>query len=78
MILKDARNNNFSMLIAQLIAAKLNTPNLLPIIVDAENWLCNQLQFQGQWWNTPFSKIQKQIGTNYKNALDYFNNTGTY
>lgn len=87
-ILPDAQNNRFSMLISQLIAAKLNMVilnNQLPMpasIAAAEAWLCQQGVVNPQnpeWWNTKFaSKEQKQFATTHKDILDYGNNNGIY
>jgi len=79
-ILQDARGKNFSMLFAQLIAAKLNMNNStgIPIIDDAEIWLCSQPDiFNGDLslnWNKDFdSKQQKREAAKYWEALDEFN-----
>lgn len=85
MILCDARGNNFSMFFAQLIAAKLNTNNStgIPVIDDAEAWLCGQPDIvivnpDGSYslnWNKSFdSKWQKREAAEYWEDLDYFNN----
>lgn len=82
-ILRYSTNRNFSMLTAQLIAAKLNAGASaigLPImdtINAAEEYLCDQT---GGIWSTRFTKklvidgqSQKQWATGYKDDLVYFN-----
>jgi len=79
-ILSSAKGKDFSMLIAQLIAAKLNTGNAMGVdIIDgAEAFLCEQdvVTPAGQlWWNKPFdSKQQKAEANFWKDLLDQFNN----
>jgi hypothetical protein len=79
-ILSSAKGKNFSMLIAQLIAAKLNTGNALGVdIIDgAETFLCEQgvVNEEGElWWNMPFESKQQKAEANYwKDMLDAFNN----
>ncbi len=84
-ILYYAHSKNFSMLFAQLIAAKLNTNNSsgIPIIEDAELWLCSQtgiINNDGKLnWNKCFdSETQKRTATNYSTALDDFNNSNEF
>ncbi len=88
-ILKSARFRNFSMLFAQLIAAKLNTHNVVGIdfIDEAEAWICS-LGIVGHgdsWWTTDFFgpterriKQQKWMATTYGRTLDNFNNEYEY
>ena len=82
-ILQSARNNNFSMLTAQLIAAKLNTGGgadlaIMAIISEAEDYLCEKT---GGDWYSPFEKksvpSEKALATGYKDRLDAFNNGET-
>jgi len=80
-ILRNARGNNFSMLFAQLIAAKLNMNNStgIPEIDDAEVWLCSQPDIINNDlflnWNKDFdSKEQKREAAEYWENLDAFNN----
>lgn len=80
-ILRNAKGKNFSMLFAQLIAAKLNMNNStgIPIMDDAEIWLCSQPEIiNGDLslnWNKDFdSKQQKREAADYWEALDDFNN----
>jgi hypothetical protein len=87
-ILGNARGNNFSMLFAQLIAAKLNTFNAtgIPVIDEAEAWLCSQgvviRDSEGKpcldWGKAFTSKQQKSAAGWYSGALDYFNNLYDY
>jgi hypothetical protein len=74
-LLRKARGNNFSMLTAQLIAAKLNTGgggDGLAIISDAEFFLCDET---GGDFDMRFDdKVQKQTAERLKDALDAFNN----
>jgi hypothetical protein len=82
-ILKAARGKNFSMLFAQLIAAKLNTYNApyVPLIDEAEKWICSTeeplLIEDGTIHNTEdfISKKQKAQAVAYWEALDEFNNS---
>lgn len=76
-ILWAARGNYFSMLFAQLIAAKLNVNNAtgIPEIDEAEAWLCSlppeiewNTPFKGQYWS------YKSAATALWSALDNFNN----
>ena len=85
-ILRSAKNSNFSMLTAQLIAAKLNagasaagTP-IMDVIRDAEAFLCEQVDPEGKrGWSQTFDRTvrggftQKQWATDYKDDLVYFN-----
>ena len=85
-ILRSAKNSNFSMLTAQLIAAKLNagasavgTP-IMDVIREAEAFLCEQVDPEGKrGWSQSFSRVvidgltQKQWATDYKDDLVYFN-----
>lgn len=79
-ILWDARGNNFSMLFAQLIAAKLNTNNstVIQIINEAEWWLCGQTCTHSgdtlNWNKSFYDKQQKREAAGYWEALDAFNN----
>jgi hypothetical protein len=79
-ILRNARGKNFSMLFAQLIAAKLNINNStgIPIIDDAEIWLCSQPDIiNGDLslnWDKDFdSKQQKREAAKFWEALGAFN-----
>jgi len=73
-LLQAAKSNNFSMLTAQLIAAKLNTSGGagLAIISEAEEFLCDSTL--GTWDMPFFVKTQKAEANGYKDALDAFNN----
>jgi hypothetical protein len=76
-ILWSARGNNFSMLFAQLIAAKLNTNNStgIPEIEAAENYICTI--WAGGWQdhvNDSIPKSEKKAVTALWRALDAFNN----
>lgn len=79
-ILWNARGSNFSMLFAQMIAAKLNVGDAtgVAIIDDAEAWLCQQGNaFDGGElsWRARFeNKNQKRTANSYKNPLNDFNN----
>jgi hypothetical protein len=80
-ILWEARGKNFSMLFAQLIAAKLNTNNStgIPEIDDAEVWLSSQpdiinLDLSLNWNKDFHSKQQKREAVYFWEALDAFNN----
>jgi len=79
-ILWNATGRNFSMLFAQLIAAKLNINDAggLSIIDDAEAWLCQQTNaYDGNQliWDADFdSKAQKSVANQFKDPLDAFNN----
>lgn len=74
-ILWGARGNNFSMLFAQMIAAKLNCNTCG---VTSEQWLCAQPDITTNGtlnWNKTFdSKQQKREAAGYWEALDEFNN----
>jgi len=79
-ILRNARGKNFSMLFAQLIAAKLNVNNSsgIPIIDDAEIWLYSQPDIINgdlslNWGKDFESKQQKREAAKYWEALDAFN-----
>lgn len=80
-ILWNAKGKNFSMLFAQMIAAKLNVGDAtgVPFIDEAENWLCRQENaFDGGelFWRAKFEdKNQKRTANSYKNTLDDFNNS---
>jgi len=86
-ILWNANGSNFSMLFAQLIAAKLNTydyddSNCIDcddVIVDAEWWLCEQQDIINpdgslNWDKTFDSCHQKYMAAYYWERLDYCNN----
>jgi hypothetical protein len=77
-ILASANNTNFSMLTAQLIAAKLNTidgPDGVVVGEAEEAFLCEQTAGD---WDMPFSsEEQKEEAEYYKDALDAFNNGET-
>jgi hypothetical protein len=85
-ILWNANSRNFSMLVAQLLGALLNTygysdynvnPEGSPVwISEIKEWLCQQLNMgMTDWWNTPFSsKEQKDQAVQYYQILDNFNN----
>jgi len=77
-ILWDAKGRNFSMFVAQLIAAKINVENSAgyALINDAEAFLCECVTPNGnEWWNTPFpNKGVKRDAAAYWEALDEFNN----
>ncbi len=81
MILSNARGNNFSMLFAQLIAAKLNVYDAagVAVIDDAEAWLCQQENaFDGvelTWDEKFYDKTQKGLANSYMVPLDDFNNS---
>ena len=77
----DAKPNgtDFSMLVAQLIAAKLNIGNGdgFPLISEAEDWLCNQGIASGGTidFHMAFSsKEQATMANYYASLLDQFNN----
>lgn len=76
-ILWRCRGNNYSMLFAQLIAAKLNTNNStgIPEIEEAEDYICTHWSsgWQGHI-HYPIPKSEKKIVTALWNALDRFNN----
>ncbi len=81
MVLRNATSKDFSMLFAQLIAAKLNVNNAtgLPVIDDAEAWLATQtglIHPDGSinWFKGFEYKKTKVIAGHYKDALDEFNN----
>ncbi len=80
-VLKKARGNNFSMLFAQLIAAKLNVGygGSISEIDDAEAWLCQQENaFDGVelFWHADFyDKAQKAEANSFMVPLDDFNNS---
>lgn len=81
-ILWAATDRNFSMLIAQLIGAKLNVSGASGVaeIVAAEAWLCapeNVPDFGSHWWWAKEfeSNMQKSEATALKTALDEFNNS---
>ncbi len=85
MIMKNANNKNFSMLIAQLIAAKINASNgasPTPDFNEIENWLslqidCSSLSSILSNYTKPFdknNKDQKNTANEYKNILDEYNN----
>ncbi len=85
-ILSNARGNNFSMLFAQLIAAKLNVNDAggIAVIDDAEAWLCEQANAAildddvvvDLDWDAKFNnKTQKGLANSYKDPLDDFNNS---
>lgn len=81
-VLWSASNRNFSMLIAQLIAAKLNVGGAPGVgeIDAAEAWLCaaeNVPDFSSEWWwATEFAdRAQRAEATELKTALDDFNNS---
>lgn len=76
-ILWRCRGNNYSMLFAQLIAAKLNTNNStgIPEIEKAELYICTN--WSSDWQehvHDPIPKLEKKIVTALWNALDRFNN----
>jgi len=73
-LLKGANSKDFSMLTAQLIAAKLNTGggNGLAIVSDAEAFLCSETE--GVWDMAFSDEAQKAEANYYKDALDDFNN----
>lgn len=75
-ILWLARGNNFSMLYAQLIAAKLNCGDCvgITIIDEAEDFLLNEMVFLGDFNQEFVSKTQKKEATKLAEALDAFNN----
>lgn len=75
-ILWQARGNNFSMLYAQLIAAKLNCGDCvgITIIDEAEDFLLNEMVFLGDFNQEFVSKTQKKEATKLAEALDAFNN----
>lgn len=79
-ILRGAKNRDYSMLTAQLIAAKLNTMNTsgIPFIDDAEAYLCSKVNTDSTaWWTTDFAgNDDKNEATSHKNQLDAFNNNG--
>jgi hypothetical protein len=77
-ILWNCRGNNYSMLFAQLIAAKLNTNNStgIPEIEEAENYIC--ALWSSDWQShvhDPIPKSEKKTVTALWNALDRFNNS---
>lgn len=79
-ILWGANARNFSMLFAQLIAAKLNTGNAAGVdfISAAEEWLCDQdvvLPSDQLDWQKNFATRQDRATANaHKDVLDAFNN----
>jgi hypothetical protein len=79
-ILWGATGKDFSMLFAQLIAAKLNSGNGdgVQVVEDAEQWLCEQSNaYDGTdiYPHASFtSTAQKATATNYESQLDAFNN----
>lgn len=78
-ILWSARGNTYSMLFAQLIAAKLNANGAFGIdaIENAEDYICTELGMM-TWINyldERIGKKDKQIVSSLAEALDYFNNS---
>lgn len=76
---KKPNGTDFSMLIAQLIAAELNTSDSsgIPLIDEAENWLCSQgivendqIDFHKQFTDAH----QAAMANYYASLLDKFNN----
>jgi len=85
-MLWNANSTNFSMLVAQLMAALLNTGGNTYVLIGPSvtiqtvlNWLCAQpgIVVGGSLaWNKAFSNItQKQTATYYSGLLDLFNNS---
>jgi hypothetical protein len=80
-ILWSARGNNFSMLFAQLIAAKLNTNNSIvgyTVIEDAETYICTEWEYRSDWPVHIYDSIPKPIKgyvSGLWDALDVFNNS---
>lgn len=79
-VLWNASGKNFSMLFAQLIAAKLNVNNAtgLTVIDDAEAWLIAQPNIINpdgtiNWFKTFDSNQQRQQAEAHKDALEAFN-----
>jgi len=76
-ILRSARGNDYSMLFAQLIAAKLNTNNSTGIaqIEAAENYICSKwLTGWQRHVDDPIPKSEKKDVVALWRALDAFNN----
>jgi len=75
-VLWNANSENFSMLFAQMIAAKLNCSDCLgiPVIDEAEAWACAQGAAPDRWAEWADDQ-QKTDGTAHKTALDVFNNS---
>jgi len=75
--LSNATGTNFSMLFAQLIAAKLNVNDAggLSIIDDAEAWLCEQANaYDGRQliWDADFdSKAQKSLANQFSPHISH-------
>lgn len=84
MIMKNANNKNFSMLIAQLIAAKINAANgasPTPDFDEIEGWLKTQIdcttlpKLLSNYDNSFVPKTtQKNTANEYKDILDEYNN----
>lgn len=76
-ILRNARGNNYSMLFAQLIAAKLNTNNStgIPEIEAAESYICSTWgpEWLGHIYD-PIPKTEKKTVVALWKVLDAFNN----
>lgn len=82
-IMWNAKSKNFSMLFAQLIAAKLNVGDAggLAVIDDAEAWLCSQDNAfdpatHELLWDADFADhSQKADANSFEGPLDDFNNS---